>query len=122
MTKEKLNELRALNLPSAKLSEVIKETSDPDKAMPVLVEEAQPYFDHFLAVRKDCVSCGLALTGWLGSFVWGLAHGEGYCSSCSYPCRALHVIQTPTTGTITLRNLVLQYHPNDIVLKETNLE
>lgn len=43
-------------------------------------------------------------------FVWGLAHGEGYCATCGYPARAYHSIE----GVGDIRHLILQYHPDGL--------
>lgn len=68
----------------------------------------------------DCFRCGVPLDGMLGSFTWGIVHGEGVCGKCGWPCRAYH---SPTDedgdeifdGAIAL---VLQYHPDQVVREE----
>lgn len=37
-----------------------------------------------------CVECGARLGGLLGSFSWGIAYGEGFCSRCGFPYRLYH--------------------------------
>lgn len=37
--------------------------------------------------------CGVPLDGILGTFSWGLTHGEGFCSSCHQPVRMFHVVR-----------------------------
>lgn len=60
-----------------------------------------------------CLCCGTSLRcvlglGFFGGFEWGLAHGEGHCSSCHYPMRGYHHVD----GLGTIRNLYLAYHPS----------
>lgn len=58
----------------------------------------------------ECVNCGEALGGLFGTFTWGLAHGEGYCSNCGYPARAKHFLEHE--GWKFTMNRILQYHPS----------
>lgn len=61
-----------------------------------LIETCTRYLAQFEAPRdetKDRCECGSRLTGIFGSFVWGLAHGEGSCSNCGRRARAFHVIR-----------------------------
>jgi hypothetical protein len=52
------------------------------------------------------------LTG-KGGFTWGLAHGEGFCRNCRWPARAYHFIKdVDGNDLMTLRGVVLQYHPD----------
>jgi hypothetical protein len=68
-----------------------------------------------------CVRCGATLGGnetnmlamFLGTFRWGLAHGEGTCSRCGYPARALHEIELGDCGKMSLPR-ILQYHPDTL--------
>jgi len=47
--------------------------------------------------RRLCPGCKSTLSGnglsslLSSTFVWGLVHGEGYCSHCGWLCRAYHV-------------------------------
>lgn len=59
------------------------------------VEALNEYLKMFAATRdKDgymhCHNCGENLDGLLGSFRWGMAHGEGFCSNCKWPAVGLH--------------------------------
>lgn len=40
-----------------------------------------------------CAGCGSYLGGYLGTFRWGIVHGEGACSVCHHPARAFHVVR-----------------------------
>lgn len=70
--------------------------------------------------KMPCLKCGEPtadgimsfLTG-KGGFTWGIAHGEGFCANCRWPARAHHFIKDANgEGVVTLRNFVLQYHPD----------
>lgn len=72
------------------------------------------YFAQFAKLTNaKCLCCGTSLRcvlglGFFGGFEWGLAHGEGHCSSCHYPMRGHHQVD----GLGTIRNLFLAYHPS----------
>ena len=63
-------------------------------------------------VGNKCLKCDATLNGMFGSFRWGMAHGEGTCSRCGWPCRAYH---GPKLGDDDIfdrpMKIVLQYHP-----------
>jgi hypothetical protein len=60
-----------------------------------------------------CLHCDADLSGFFGSFEWGIAHGEGRCNICGYPARAFHVAKDADGGELfTLRNFILQYLPD----------
>ena len=94
-----------------------------DDAQP-LIEALNEYLSVFAApVKRDnanflqggtqCLNCERALSGALGTFKWGLQEGEGACSNCGWPCRALHRPKDEHgdifDGTL---EFILQYHPN----------
>ena len=63
----------------------------------------------------ECLNCGEPLGGLLGTFQWGLCHGEGTCT-CGWPCRAYHRPKDNEgeelfNGPI---QLILQYHPSGV--------
>jgi hypothetical protein len=110
MKRFNLAELQALPLPPCDIAQL----KQNDRVVVVPAD----YWTAFLPLRFDahdnpvCVGCGLALTGFLiGTFTWGLANGEGYCSHCGYPARAFHRF-TYEDGSPTLIRCVLQYHPS----------
>lgn len=84
-----------------------------------ITEEANAeYASVFVAPRQGrygqlvCFGCGATLTGLLGSFTWGLAHGEGACASCGWPGRGLHYLgHAPVIIPV---QFVLQYHPDEV--------
>lgn len=58
----------------------------------------------------QCV-CGASLTGVLvGTFRWGLAHGEGRCADCGWPARAYHYLND-AEGKVLSLTAVLLYVP-----------
>lgn len=61
------------------------------------------------AAGFDCPGCKNKLGGLLGTFTYGLAHGEGYCSHCSYPCRANHYPEDDLRFV-----LIMPYHPSEL--------
>lgn len=64
---------------------------DPD---PGDIEALAEYLDVFeKPIRTDgklVCACGAWLSGFLGSFVWGLVHGEGTCGRCDRYIRFFH--------------------------------
>lgn len=84
------------------------------------------YFHDFAVTDGKCPQCGARLGGLLGSFTWGLAHGEGYCTGnmlgsdkCHWPCRAYHRPALANGEEIfeqTITN-VLPYHPDVVQAK-----
>lgn len=87
-------------------------------AKPIQRYNKNTHFHGFLEGKHVCLQCGSPLGGMLGSFTWGLCWGEGYCSKCSWPCRAYHVPKDDE-GKIFDRPLdrILQYHPNNVTTK-----
>lgn len=73
------------------------------------IREADEYLHDFTSGPK-CPGCDLNLGGFLGSFVWGIANGEGNCSQCHYPARALH----RNAGPFEFFENILPYHPDYI--------
>lgn len=124
MNDEKVLALRAKNLPRLSWRDVF---AVPDGAVPPSAEDQaamEAYFRRFAKPLEGglCLSCGEkqgardVMEAFLGvaKFRWGLAHGEGYCSGCGYPARALHY----EVGPINRLSLILQYHPDEFVLSE----
>lgn len=74
------------------------------------------YFQMFVA-PGPCIRCGAKQGGdsidqVLGvcKFTWGIVHGEGYCSVCMWPARALHY----KIGPILRLEMILQVHPTRV--------
>ncbi|NIR76735.1 MAG: hypothetical protein GWN53_17025 [Gammaproteobacteria bacterium] len=94
------------------------------------MEAARKYFRMFAEpMKKDgatgmmiggvlCIGCGEVLNGFMGTFQYGIVHGEGTCSNCGYPCRTHHYIKDEDgEELLSLTGYLLQYHPDE--LKET---
>ncbi len=78
---------------------------------------ASPIFKDEKKEEFLCLKCGKSLNQFmLGTFQWGLAHGEGFCGKCKWPARLYHYLKLPdgTEGKITL---MLQYHPDGVSKK-----
>lgn len=93
---------------------------------PEVVEDLNAYFHHFAKPQMPdhlCLRCQRPLTGLMttllgGGFEWGIAHGHGHCRTCGWPCTAHHQIKDRAgEHLMTVRNLVLQAHPDDIDVK-----
>lgn len=76
-------------------------------------EHLDAYFAEFLVPAGDfhCIGCHRTLTGFLGSFAWGLANGEGHCAECGYPVRMLHRFKD---GPVEHLTMPMQYHPDEL--------
>jgi len=78
--------------------------------------------------NMPCLKCGKDLLGLAsfmlgGGFTWGLAHGEGFCVACKWPARAHHFIKDEDgKDVITLRNVILQYHPDFVTKRKSKAE
>lgn len=79
------------------------------------------YFRNFLPLTeggdgmmmgRPC-RCGKPLGGFLGTFTYGIAHGQGRCSACGWPCVSHHYVKNGAGEEIlALREFVLQVHPS----------
>lgn len=112
-----LVELRARQLPKLRAADIATIASDSGPEGAKVMAELDEYCLHFAALgERDpvfgrmCLCCGAAMSGLLGRFCWGLAHGEGECGGCGYPARAIHRIE----GVGTLSTVVFQYHPDEL--------
>jgi len=86
------------------------------------IKALDAYFAPFACRPADegqpCLECGKPLVGLAalllgGGFEWGLIHGEGHCANCKWPARAHHFIKDEAGDDVmTIRNFVLQYHPD----------
>lgn len=115
---------------------VLTDVATPkEDATPEFIADCEAYFSQFVRpVHRDnkpenemvCFHCGEPLTGMMafmmargGGFQWGIAHGEGFCGNCRWPARAYHFAKKADgTDLFTVRNLVLQYHPEYVGARE----
>lgn len=114
------------------ISDLFKYETDSESGQQYIAEVSN-YLHHFVAPewRKTspgseqlvmvCFHCGEQLTGMFagllgpGGFQWGLTHGEGTCTSCGWPARAMHYAKNSVGEELfSLRNYVLQYHPEEV--------
>lgn len=90
-----------------------------------IIKALDGYFSHFAAVEvkeengkpemqpQKCIGCGRLLTGILGTWRWGIAHGVGECSSCGWPSHGHHFIKDEAGEHVaTIHNFILQVHPD----------
>jgi hypothetical protein len=115
-----LRKLKAANLPKMRASD-IADIKDPGPEADAKMKLLDDYLHGFVKSpdANKCICCGEKqggdmIAGLLGTakFRWGLAHGEGFCSACGYPGRALHYIGK---GEDEMRlNFILQYHPDEL--------
>lgn len=116
------------------LEQAIQHCTIGDIGMEITGEDAQPVIDaindylqvfaqpqtrdegNSLLGYNKCLNCGTVLDGAMGSFTWGIQHGEGICRDCGWPCRAYHVPKDESGEQIFNRRLeiVLQYHPDNV--------
>lgn len=129
----KIRRLRLKNLPhctSVDLGTIThKEGATPEERAlgDARIAELNKYMDAFTPmVDGKCICCGgvqgvnpkdpasMIRTMMSGvQFVYGLAHGEGYCSKCGWPGRANHYI-----GDWCRFNIIMQYHPESLLLPD----
>lgn len=132
--KKPLAELRALNLPRCRASDIfdVRATVDSDDARAEAAEHLRlldSYLRIFVTPQKrddggsgfmfgnQCICCGHAIRGMLGSFTYGIAHGEGRCRACGYPARVCHYPKDDKGENVFeggIQNLILQYHPDEV--------
>lgn len=53
--------------------------------------------------------CGAPLDGYVGSFKYGIVHGEGFCQRCKRPIRANHYIKDDDGKDLVSFSLLLLY-------------
>lgn len=107
---------RRIAMPHCTISDIGIEAVSED-GQP-LVDHINEYLHQFASTGGKCPKCDAKLGGLLGSFTWGLCHGEGICTGgfsgkCGWPCRALHRIKNLEGEEIFDRSLqpILPYHP-----------
>ena len=104
----------------------VKHCTMEDLGMSLTGDESKPLTDAINGYLKDftfsdgkCPKCKANLGGILGSFTFGMTHGEGRCTGgfsgkkCGWPCRALHYPKGDDGKEIFTSpiQLVLPYHP-----------
>ena len=120
LTDERIFELREAAIPRLNLAHVtadgLPESPNVDAAMAYLKDNAAKFAD---PVDDKCLNCRRILVGFLlGSFTWGIIHGEGMCSYCGWPARAYHYYEV--NGERQRFEAVLQYHPEQLITDEEN--
>ena len=110
-----LKQMQAKNLPRMTMADAFTNSStDPVPAEGV--KALDEYLRVFtMPVEGKCICCNLPLGGLLlGTFQWGIAHGEGICGRCGWPARAYH---RPKEGPVEFFSVILPYHPDELVPK-----
>lgn len=112
---DRLQELQDRSFPvlsSVDLFDAMGEDSEAFK------KRADDYLKIFAKTETShCLCCGASLGGLFGKFEYGLAHGEGRCSNCGYPCRAIHYIKDEDGKTLIRFETILQYHPSGLSIR-----
>lgn len=113
-------------VPHCTITDVASVKGDTDSEV---LNDLAAYFNHFAKPSEGnrCLRCQRPLVPSLaealmfgdGGFEWGLVHGRGHCRSCGWPAAAHHFIKDRHGNElITIRNMVLQDHPDDIELRK----
>jgi hypothetical protein len=108
--------LQGRDIPRVRAAQYFSKDADAGVAADEQIARWDAYFASFAKLPDaKCLCCGVSLRcalgiGIFGGFEWGLAHGEGHCSSCRYPMRGHHIVD----GLGTIRNLFLPYHPSTL--------
>ena len=138
ITQARLDELKA-SAKHATLADIGDlKLNEPSEAADAMVVEINAYLAHFAAPQKNedgslveghpCLVCDMPLVGQLvdlllhpeAGFEWGLVHGMGHCRNCRWPAAAHHFIKDRNgVELLTMRNVILQIHPDKITLKKT---
>lgn len=120
ITQERLDELRA-STPHCAPADI--ETTFGPGATPEQIEDFTAYLRRYAAPKpieegwitpgRPCLVCNE-----VGSFEWGLQHGEGHCTKCHWPATLYHFVNDRNgKELVTIRGLLLQYHPDQIRLR-----
>lgn len=130
--KWELTELQNQNLPFANNENVNliitpKKNSGENgkKDAKMTIKVANEYFKFFVAPNKDgrCIGCDMKLGDIFGTFMWDeIISGEGRCSHCGYPARAIHFIKEKGNTILTIDNMILQYHPSILKVNKPKLD
>jgi len=108
--------LQAREIPRVRAVDYLAKNDEDDAEADTALARWDAYFSQFAKLTDArCLCCGTSLRcrlrlGVFGGFTWGLAHGEGHCSTCGYPMRGHHSVED--LGTIC--NLFLAHHPSTL--------
>ena len=96
-----------------------EEHAEAQEAADKVMASLDIYLEEFADTGGKCPNCDLSLGGFIGTFTWGLCHGEGNCS-CGWPCRGAHYPKDANGGDMFYRGLdiVLPYHPDFVEARE----
>ena len=117
LTEAQLESLR--QLPTAKPGDVFA-----GEDLPKYEVQIAAYLGEKFHVPEDgfpCRGCGMSLSGLLGTFTWGIVHGEGYCSHCLMPVRMYHRIMDGDEEVMSF-TLPLQYHASGLSVRTEGSE
>lgn len=123
-TRIQWKKLRAANIPrmdatdfNAKINDDCTELERAEAT--VAMAKLSDYLKIFARVPNGlCLGCGSRLgatdvvDAFLNdaTFMWSIAHGEGFYRKCGYPGRALHYVN----GDAFKFQRILQYHPDEL--------
>jgi hypothetical protein len=109
-----LQELKDSDLPLASIESINlvidDKTGENGEEVKLTTDSVVEYLSSFTIPTGYCPMCDNNYGGIFGTFTWGIAHGEGFCSACNYPMRANHKIEH--LGRIS--NMILPYHPKEL--------
>jgi len=83
---------------------------DGEEEIADIEQAVERYAKIFHIAEGNCV-CGRTLGGLIGTFVYGIQNGEGWCSQCDWPARAIHRVKDEKGEPIISLNMVLAYAP-----------
>jgi len=118
--KEELQRLKDANLPRMNWRDVL-DIKEGDALTEADEKALGAYFAHFVK-PGPCICCSSrqgskdVVDAFLGGgkFRWGMVHGEGNCTECGWPARAYH----RDVGPIEFVQMILQYHPDELSVRE----
>lgn len=120
ITQERIDELRT-STPKASMPDIL--TGEPPydpEITPLIVE----YLTHYAAPKKDangknlpgqpCIACDAT-----HSFTWGIEHGHGHCTQCTWPGTLYHFIHNKDGEEVmVIRGTLLWAHPEKVSVRQ----